>query len=77
MARESDPGELADGLEREADELEQRSRKLGEQTDEAAQEWERKRSDPGVPGAPPPPEQAGEDGESTPTGSPTGKGDEE
>jgi hypothetical protein len=50
---ETDPGKLADHLEEQADELEQRGRELGEQTDEAAQEWERKRADPGVPGAPP------------------------
>ncbi len=51
---DTDPGKLADELEDEADDLEQRSRKLAEQTDEAAQDWERKRSDPSVPGAPEP-----------------------
>jgi len=51
---ETDPGELADQLEEEADELDERARKLEEETDEAAQEWERKRVDPGVPGAQPP-----------------------
>lgn len=51
---ETDPGKLADDLEGEADELEQRSKKLEEQTRDVAQDWERKRSDPGVPGAPPP-----------------------
>ena len=67
---ETDPGKLADDLEHEADDLERRSRKLGEQTDEAAQDWERKRADPSVPGAPPP---AGdEDGEP-----PTVKGEDD
>jgi hypothetical protein len=70
---DTDPGKLADNLEDEADELEQRSRKLGEQTDDAAQDWERKRSDPSVPGAPPPVE--GEDNE-PPTGAPSGKGED-
>jgi hypothetical protein len=56
---ETDPGELADHLEDEADELEQRSEKLEEETDDVAQEWERKRADPNVPGAQPPAE--GED----------------
>ena len=51
---ETDPGELADQLEKEADELDERARKLDDETDEAAQEWERKRADPNVPGAPPP-----------------------
>jgi hypothetical protein len=51
---ETDPGELADHLEEEADDLEQRSKKLEEKTEDVAQDWERKRSDEGVPGAPPP-----------------------
>jgi hypothetical protein len=71
---EHDPGKLANHLEGEADDLEQRSRKLGEETDEAAKEWQRKRSDPGVPGAPPPVE--GEDNE-PPTGAPSGKRDDD
>jgi hypothetical protein len=67
---ETDPGKLADHLEDEADDLEQRSKKLQEQTDDVAQEWERKRSDPGVPGAPAP---EGEEDDAPPTGAPTGK----
>jgi hypothetical protein len=71
---ETDPDRLADQLEDEADELEQRSRKLAEETEEAAKEWASKRADPNVPGAPPP---AGEEeNEPTPTGAPTEKGDE-
>lgn len=70
---ETDPEELADRLEHEADEMEERSRKLGEQAGDVAQEWERKRSDPSVPGAPPP---SGEEGdEPTPTGAPTDQDD--
>ena len=64
---ERDPQDLADHLEQEADDLERHNRDL-------AQEWERKRADPGVPGAPPP---ASEDEEEPPTGAPTGKGGDE
>ncbi len=71
---ETDPGKLADHLEDEAGDLEERNRKLGEETGEAAQEWERKRADPSVPGAPPRVE--GEDN-APPTGAPSGKGDDD
>ncbi len=71
---ETDPEKLADHLEDEADDLERRSEKLGEQTHDVAQEWEAKRSDPSVPGANPP--AAEEDGE-PPTGAPSGKGDDD
>ena len=50
---ETDPGKLADHLEREADELEQHSEELEQQTEDASQDWQRKRADPSVPGAPP------------------------
>ena len=68
---DNDPERLAEHLEGEADQLERRSRELGERTDDVAQEWERKRSDPAVPGAPQP---SGDEDESpTPTGAPTDK----
>ena len=51
---ETDPEELADHLEDEADDLERHSEELGQKTEDVSQDWERKRSDPGVPGAPPP-----------------------
>ena len=51
---ETDPDRLADQLEDEADELERRSQELKQETDDVAQEWERKRADEAVPGAPPP-----------------------
>jgi hypothetical protein len=51
---ETDPDRLADELEQEANDLERRSEELGQRIEEASQEWERKRSDPSVPGAPPP-----------------------
>jgi hypothetical protein len=68
---ETDPEELADHLEDEADDLERRSEKLGEQTDDVAQDWERKRADPSVPGANPP---ADEEHDGPQTGAPSGKG---
>jgi hypothetical protein len=71
---EKDPDKLADELEDEADELERRSQKLKEETEDVAQDWERKRSDEGVPGAPPPPD---EEGDVPPTGAPSGKGDDD
>jgi hypothetical protein len=74
---EKDPGKLADHLEEEADDLEQRSEKLKEQTKDVAQEWERKRADPGVPGAPPPEDEDGGEDDEPPTGAPSGKGDED
>jgi hypothetical protein len=76
---ETDPGELADHFEDEADDLEQRSKKLKERTEDVEQDWERKRSDEGVPGAPPPvgDEESDEDEDEPPTGAPSGKGDKD
>lgn len=70
---EKDPDKLADDLEEQADDLQERSENLKERTEDVAQDWERKRSDPNVPGAPPRDEDE-EDG--PPTGAPSGKGDE-
>jgi len=50
---ENDPGELADQREREADRLEQRGEALEGDVENVRQDWERKRADQGVPGAPP------------------------
>ncbi len=49
-----DPTELANQRAAEADELEQRSEKLESKVREVRADWERKRADDGVPGAPPP-----------------------
>jgi hypothetical protein len=51
---ETDPEQLADHLEAEADDLKRRSEKLEQRTKEVSQEWQRKRSDPSIPGASPP-----------------------
>lgn len=50
---ESDPHELADQLEHEADRLQHEGERLGEELASTREEWEHKRADPGVPGAPP------------------------
>ena len=71
---ETDPEGLTNRLEDEAQDLEQRNQELGQQAEDVSQEWERKRSDPAVPGAQPPAED--EDG-APPTGAPSGKGDED
>jgi hypothetical protein len=50
---EQQPDRLADRLEREADELGGHSDALEERVMEVRREWDRKRADPKVPGAPP------------------------
>jgi hypothetical protein len=49
-----DPHKLTDALEQAARELERDSSELQEQIDDARADWQRKRADEGVPGAPPP-----------------------
>jgi hypothetical protein len=61
---ESDPDRLSEQLEQEADALQRRSEELHEKVEDVRQDWERKRADPGVPGAPPPAD--GEGGETEP-----------
>jgi hypothetical protein len=51
---ERDPHELSEDLEREADGLEQHGQEVKDAVDETRADWERKRRDDGVPGAPPP-----------------------
>jgi hypothetical protein len=53
-ASDTDPEKLAEQLEREADELGQRSEELRSEVSDARDDWARKRSDEGVPGAPAP-----------------------
>lgn len=50
---ENDPQELADAREREADELAHRSEQLQSDVQDTRADWERKRADDSVPGAPP------------------------
>jgi hypothetical protein len=53
MSEREDYDRLADDLSDDADRLEQDSERLGEEIAEVRQDWERKRADEGVPGAPP------------------------
>jgi hypothetical protein len=61
---ETDPEELADQLEKEADDLEGKNQELGQRTKHVAQDWQRKREDESVPGAPPPEGEGEEDADS-------------
>jgi hypothetical protein len=63
-APETGPEQLADQREREADELGKRSEELRAEVSDARDDWARKRSDEGVPGAPAP-EGESEDGSDT------------
>lgn len=65
---------LADDLEQQADDLERHSDELQQRTEEASQDWQRKRRDQNVPGAPPPSED--EDGESS-TDTPPAQGEDD
>ena len=40
-------------IERELDDMEERSERLDDEVDEAREDWERKKGDSSVPGAPP------------------------
>lgn len=53
--------ERADELERELDEMEERSERLDDEVSDAREDWERKKGDPSVPGAPEDPESDDED----------------
>lgn len=57
---------LADELERETEALKRESDRVGDEISETRSDWEAKRADPNVPGAPPPP--AAEEGEDDPRG---------
>ena len=48
----TDHNERAKDLDRELDEMEERSDELGAEIDDAREDWERKKADPSVPGAP-------------------------
>lgn len=52
--REREAHALGEKGEREADELERRSEELEGEIGEVREDWERKRADASVPGAPPP-----------------------
>ncbi len=60
---EQDPHELAEHLERETDDLERQGDQVKNQVKETREDWERKRRDENVPGAPPPEGSEDEDAE--------------
>ena len=56
MAAE-DPEKLAAELDAQAEDMQRRNDQLGDEVAQTREDWERKRRDPSVPGAPPPAEQ--------------------
>ncbi len=56
---ENDP--RADDLERELDQMQERSDRLEEEIGDARKDWERKKADPAVPGAVPDDDADGDD----------------
>ena len=59
---ERDPHELADALEQQTDALDREGREVQGQIDETREDWQRKRADESVPGAPPPEGESGGEG---------------
>jgi hypothetical protein len=53
MSEREDHTQLADELEQRADRLQSENDELGDKIGDVREDWERKRSDPGVPGAQP------------------------
>jgi hypothetical protein len=49
----TDPEELAQRLDREVEDMQRHTDRLGHEVAETREDWEHKRSDPSVPGAPP------------------------
>jgi predicted nucleic acid-binding Zn-ribbon protein len=49
----SEHQERADELESELEDMEERSERLEDEIDDTRQDWESKKADPSVPGAPP------------------------
>ena len=58
MSEREDYDRLADDLGAEAERLQEDSEKLEQEIGEVRQDWERKRADEAVPGAPPRPQDA-------------------
>lgn len=61
-----DPDRLADELERETRRLERESDRIDDEIADVRQDWERKRADEAVPGAPPPEGESFESGPAEP-----------
>jgi hypothetical protein len=65
---DTDPQRLADRFEGEADAMEHQADKVQGAVEEARQDWQRKRADQSVPGAPPEPEERAEPDEQSSPG---------
>lgn len=52
--RDEEPEKLADELDRAAEQMQQRTEQLGQEADAVRADWQSKRADPNVPGAPAP-----------------------
>jgi hypothetical protein len=63
MSTSEDHEGLANELEREADALKRENEKLSQDIADAKDDWQSKRNDPSVPGAPAPPEREEDDGD--------------
>jgi hypothetical protein len=61
MSTSEDHEGLANELERESDALKRENDKLGQDIADARDDWESKRNDPSIPGAPPPSDHDDED----------------
>ncbi len=73
MTEQPDHSQQADRAERELDDMQQDAEALESQIAEARSDWERKKSDPAVPGAGGDPEAA--EGDLPPEANYTGRGD--
>jgi hypothetical protein len=60
---EEDPTRLADEREQEVDKLQRQTDKLGDDVKDVAEDWQRKRADADIPGAPPPEDEDEDEGE--------------
>jgi hypothetical protein len=82
MSTSEDHEGLADKLEQESEALKRESDKLGQEISDTRSDWEAKRNDPSVAGAPPPPDDddggGGAEGDRAGSGEPdaSGSGDQ-
>ena len=63
MEQPEEHDKLADQMAQEGDEMEQRSADLGTEISDVRDDWQRKRADENVPGAPPPEAEGSKDSE--------------
>lgn len=63
---EEDPEKLAAELDAEAEDMQRRNDRLGDEVAQTREDWERKRLDPSVPGAPPPDEERSDQADQAP-----------